>query len=307
MLQVEGQVCRRGVTLRRLRRQATQHHFLQPGRQLGPQAARRGRVHPEALAQAARGLRLAERQLTGQQLVEHDADGKDIAARIAAHTHHLFRGHPGRRAHGPAQLFGQQVREMRVARQTEIEQHHAAIVAHQHVGRLEVQVHGVLLVQAVHGMRHGHAQFHHGVDRRALGLLQPVLQRAPGDVLHHQVRHALKVAGSDEARHMRAGQRLQDLVLNLEAHDVLGPVARSHARNLHHHGETGLPGALRVGDVVDVRHAAVVEALPHDKAIQLASGLQQFHRPSSSRSAKNPGRPARRIASAAAWWLYSTR
>ena len=49
-----------------------------------------------ALAQATGSLWLAKRQFTGGQLVKHDANGKDVAARIAAHTDHLFRRHPHR-------------------------------------------------------------------------------------------------------------------------------------------------------------------------------------------------------------------
>jgi hypothetical protein len=36
---------------------------------------------------------------------------------------------------------------------------------------------------------------------------------------------------------MRAGEHGQDLQLDLEADDVLGPVARRHARDLHGHGK----------------------------------------------------------------------
>ena len=126
----------RRVTLGRFRLQAAQNNFLKPLGQLGLQLARRRRVHPQTLANAAFGLRCAKGQLARGQLVQHDANGKNIAAGVAAHPHYLLGRNPGRGTHGLAQLLGQQIGVQRIARETKIKQHRAAIGANQHVGRL---------------------------------------------------------------------------------------------------------------------------------------------------------------------------
>ena len=305
MHQVEGQVRGRRVALLGHRVQAAQDHLLQPLGQIGAQLARRRRVHPKALAQTGIGLRVAKGQLTGRQFVQHDADGKDVAARIAAHAYHLFRRHVDRRTHRAAQLLGQQVGVVRVKAQTKIEQQRAAVRAYQHIGRFQVQVHGVLLVQAVRSSRHGGAQARQRGRIRALALLiqlQPVVQRVASDVFHHQIGHHIQIARRHQTRHMRAGQHLHDLVLDLEADDVLCTIARGHARHLHHHLEVGFAPA-GVMDPVDQRHAAGVDAVLDQKAVDLGARCNQFQCPVSSRCAKNSGRPAARMLSAAAWWL----
>ena len=130
---------------------------------------------------------------------------------------------------------------MRVAGQTKVEQHHAAIRAQQQVGGLEVEVANVLGMQALQGLGGGHADtdqlFH--ANRRALGLLdiQPLLQALTRDMFHHQIGQVEEVATGHQARHVGALQHLQHLQLDLEAHDVLGPIARGHAGHFHHHGK----------------------------------------------------------------------
>ena len=264
--------------------------------------ARRCGVHPQALAQTALGLRRAKGQLAGAQLVEHDADGKNIAARVASHAHHLLRRNPGGRAHGFAQLLGQQVGVQGVAGQTKVQQHGATIGANQHIGRLQVQVHGVLLVQAVHRQRHRRTQTRQCFHGRAFGQVKPVLQGLPRHIFHHQVRHMVEVTCGHKARHVRAADDLQHLVLDLEADDVLGTVARRHARNFHGQRKAGVARAFGVAHAVNMRHAAGVDAFFNGETVQLCTGHQQLHRPVSSRSAKKAGKPACRIAAAADWW-----
>ena len=116
MFQVKRQMRSRRVAFSRFGLEATQHHFLQPLGQIVAQAAWRGRVHPQTLAHAALGLRVAKGQLGGGQFVQHDANGKDVAARVAAHADHLLGCNPSGRAHGLAHLFGQQIGVVRVAR-----------------------------------------------------------------------------------------------------------------------------------------------------------------------------------------------
>jgi hypothetical protein len=109
---------------------------------------------------------------------------QDVAARIAAHAHHLLGGNPGGRTHGLAQLLGQQVGVVGVAGQAKVQQHGAAVATEQHIGGFQIQVHGVLLVQCMQGARHRRAQpgdlLHAGWG---LGI-QPVFQGLAGHVFH---------------------------------------------------------------------------------------------------------------------------
>ncbi len=258
----------RGVTLLGHGLQAAQHHLLQPLGQFGAQLARRHRVHPQPLAHATRSLRFTKGQLAGAQLVEHDANGKQVAARVAAHAHHLFGGNPCGRAHGFAQLLRQQIGKMRVAGQAKVQQHGLPPGAYEYVGGLKVQVHHVLLVQRVHGAGNGGAQLGNDLVVWQRALVNPVVQRAAVHVLHHQVGHALQVACGHKARYMGALQGLHDLALHLKAHDVFATVARSHARYLHGHGKAGIALALRVVHAVDVGHATRVDAFFDFKSVQ---------------------------------------
>ena len=296
--EVKRQVRRRRVALGGNRLQAAQHYLLQPRRQVRAQAPWRHRIDPQTLAQAGRRMRGAKGQARAAQLVEHDAQGEEVAARVTTHAHDLLRRDPGRRADGLAQLLGQQVWVMGVAGQAKVQQHGAAVGAQQHVGRLQVQVHGVLLVQGMHGARRGRAQtrdvFHGQVGRKR----QPVLQGVAGDVLHDQVGQARQVAAGDKAGHVAALQHLHQLALDLVADDGFGAIAGAHARHLHHQIKAR-PWAARSVHAVNVRHGAAVYAGLDAKAVDLVTGLQAPHRPCSRRCAKYGGKPAARMAAAA--------
>jgi hypothetical protein len=99
---------------------------------------------------------------------------------------------------------------------------------------------------------------------------------------------------------MGAAEHLHDAVLDLEADDVFRAVAGRHARHLHGHRKAGVALAVGIVHPVDVGHAARVDAVLNREAVNNGSGFQQLHRPDSKRSAKNSGRPARRMAVAAA-------
>ena len=299
--QVQGQVGGRGVAARGFGFQAAQDDFLQPRGQVGPVLARRGGGHPQALAQSARGGGGAKRQLARGQLVQHHANGEDVAARVAAHAHHLLGRHPRGRAHGLALLFGQQVGEVRVARQAKVQQHGMVLVREQHVAGLEVEVAGVLLVQAVHRVGQGGAQAGDEFFVGPLARVQPVLQGVALQVFHGDVGQPVQVARGHKARHVWPGEGGQDLQLHLKAHDVLGPVARGHARDLHGHGKARVGRAAGVFHPVDMGHAPCVDAVAHHKAVHHGAGFQQFHRPTSRRWAKLAGKapPVARMAAAA--------
>ncbi len=275
--EIECELRGRRVALRGLGLQAAQDHLLQPGRDVRAVLARRARRHPQPLAQAASRGRCAERQLTRCEFVEHHADGEDVAAQVAAHAHHLLGRDPGGRTDGLAHFLGEQVGVVRVEREAEIQQHRAAVGPQQHVGGLEVQVADILLVQAVHREGHGRAEPRDVIRARAVARIQAVLQRVALHVFHGEVGQAREVARGHEARRVRALQRGQDLQLHLEAHDVLGAVARRHARHLHHEREPGVLRGIGAGNAVDVRHAARVQALVHHESVHRGAGSEQLH------------------------------
>ena len=262
------------MPLVRLGLQAAQDDFLQPLGDVGPVLAQRGGCHPEALAQPALGRGCAKGQFARCQLVQHDADGKDVAARVAAHAHHLLRGNPGRRSHRLAQFLCQQVRVVRMAGESEVQQDGMVVAAEQHIAGLEIEVAHVLLVQAVHGPGHGGAQAGDGVGRWAFGLLQPVVQRGAVDILHHQVGQAVHVTRGHEARYMRPGEGGQDLQFHLKTDDVLRAIASRHARDLHGQREPWIGWSHGIFDTVDVRHSTRVDAIEHRESIDLGSRFQ---------------------------------
>ena len=98
MAQVKRQVRGRRIAFRGLWLQTAQNHLLHPLRQIRLELARRWRIHPQSLPQAAGRPGRAKRQFAGGEFIKHHADRKNIAARVAAHTHHLLGRNPGWRA-----------------------------------------------------------------------------------------------------------------------------------------------------------------------------------------------------------------
>ena len=196
---------------------------------------------------------------------------------------------------------------MRVARQTKIQQHRDTIGADQNVGRLEVQVANILLVQTVHRTRHGRTQSGHPGHGQVLALIEPVLQCLALDILHHKIGQTGQIACGHKARHMGPLQLGQDLRLDFKADDVLSAIGRCHARNFHGHGELGLPataiGQRGIHHLVNVRHAACMQTGLDFKAVDQVSRIEKFQRPSYSRCAKYSGKSTRRIAADASAWL----
>ena len=94
--QVKCQRSSRCMTFGGFGLEAAQDNLLQPLGQVCAPPSGWHRIGPQALAQPAPGLRVAKGQLARGQFVQHDADGKDVAARISAHADHLLGRHPGR-------------------------------------------------------------------------------------------------------------------------------------------------------------------------------------------------------------------
>ena len=299
MVQIEGEMRGGGITIGCFRFETTQHDLLEPFRQVGVNCTRWHRIHPQTLAQAGIGTRLAERQFARRQFVQHHADREQVAARIAAHADDLFGGHPRCRTDGLAGFLGEQIGIVRVAGESEIDQHGRAVGADHDVRRFQVEMAGILAMQVVRGECDGGTEFADRVDGERVGRVQETIERAAVDAFHHQIRVSGQVAGGDEAWDMRTGDGLQHLLLDFVTDDAAGPVA-AEARSLHHHRKAGIGRAIGIGDGMDGTHAARMQAVADAEAVDDRAGREATHRPSASRFAAWSSTPARTMARIAA-------
>jgi hypothetical protein len=106
-----------------------------------------------------------------------------------------------------------------VARQAEVHQHGGAVGAEHHVAGLDVQVHQALAVQVVQRGGHARRRWRTTSSSGSGAASSRGLQRLALDALHHDVGLAREVAARHELRHVRALQRRQDHLLDLEADD----------------------------------------------------------------------------------------
>ena len=238
MGEVVGELRGRGVARFRADRQAAQDDFLQPGRQVRPERARRQRVDVEPPPHGAARGRRTERPVARRQPIGDDAEGEDVAARVVAPALQLL-GSNALAAAGrqPVRLLDQ-IGQFGVAGDAEIDQHCRAVGAKQDVAGLEVEVHDILPVQVVHGGGDGADQAgdFRRIERRARhGIAQPAVL----DALHDQPGRAVLVAAGDEAWHMRALQAAEDHLLHLEADEAAGVAAEAELGNFHQQREGG--------------------------------------------------------------------
>jgi hypothetical protein len=231
MGQVKGQLRGRGVAVFGVDLQAMQDDLLHPRRQVGAQHARRDGLLVQPSAQAAHARGRAERARAGGEVVQDDAQGEQVAARVGAVVQHLLRGDVRSGAHGQAELLGQQVGQPIVARQAKIDQHGVAVGPEHDVARLDVVMDDVLLVQIVQGLGDARADARDLVHGQRQ-LLEAGAQRLPLQQFHDDVGLRLESAAGDPARHVRAVQHRQDHLLDLEADDGRRIVAQQ--RDLHH-------------------------------------------------------------------------
>jgi hypothetical protein len=99
--------------------------------------------------------------MTGGELIENRADRVDITARVAAHMMQLFGCNTGRGAFFLAERGIVQIRQLGVVRHAEVDQHHLAAGAVAHVGRFEVEMNDVLVVQRLHRATQAHTKVAH--------------------------------------------------------------------------------------------------------------------------------------------------
>ena len=229
MPQVLGQVAGRAVAVRRPLGQGAQADPVQLDRDRVVQLAGRARLLRLDLLQNFIRALAPVRPLSGEQLVEDDAQAVDVGAGIDAVplAAGLFRAHVGRRA---GQLGAGA--EVHIAqRQAEVCHHGPALFVEQDVGRLDVAVDQAAAVGVVQGFGHLGDE---GCRFRAggPGLPQPGPQILAGDELGNHVAEA--VGGPAHV---------------VDGHDARVVQGRQHAGL----GQEGLDVGRR-GDAVAVRH-----------------------------------------------------
>ena len=277
VLQIERQLRGGLVAALGLDLQAAQDHFLQPGRAVGAQRARRHRVDVEPPAQAAHAVGLAERPLAGGEVVEHHAQREQVAARVVAHELHLLGRHVRPGAHRQREFLVQQVGQVVVARQAEIDQHGGAVGAEQDVAGLDVQVHQVLAVQVVQRGGHARADLDHFIECQR-GFFELGQQRRARDALHHDVGLAGEVALGDVLRHVAAGEHRQDHLLDLEADDGGRVFAALDARHLHDQLQAAVALVVHLLHLPEVGHAAHMQFFQQLEAVDHHARRQQAGR-----------------------------
>ena len=108
---------------------------------------------------------------------------------------HVF-GRPDR----PMELLLEQVGQLLMARQAEIDQHGVTGGAKQDVGRLEIEMQHVLLVQIARARRRSPTPMRKTSSTARAPSNSALSQRRPGDLLHHDVRLHGEIAVRDPAR-----------------------------------------------------------------------------------------------------------
>jgi hypothetical protein len=136
---------------RRIAAQKIAAQLGQIGRRVGQKLYRRLRLAPLLLHQDDDG-RAVERQHPGQRAVQHGPDRVPVAGRAERQRRALLRRHV---VDGPdhAVVVGHgAARARHVGDEAEVEQHHAPVAVHHHIGRLDVAVQLVGLVQHLNAL-----------------------------------------------------------------------------------------------------------------------------------------------------------
>ena len=231
---------------------------------------RRGAVHD--LLQHLEIGRAAERPVAGQQFVEHDAERKDVAARIERLPRPLLGRHVGDGADDdalPRALHRRRVR--RVAgliqlRETEVGELGVAALGDQNVFRLDVAMQDARRMRD--GQTVGHAdQELHDLPPRPPALSGPILQRAAVHVLDDQILTTVFGAGFEHRQDVWMVERRGGLRLLLEAleYQRIGDPVGEHL-DRHRTRQS------RVMSAIDFAHAAGAD--PFDDFVEAESSAR---------------------------------
>ena len=210
----------------------------------------------------------AERQLPGDHPVPDDAHRVLIRPAVHLLALGLLRGHVVRRADDhPGAREG--ARRLEGLGNPEIGEHHAAVVVEHDVRGLHVAVHDAALVRVAQRARRLPQHPLDVVGGEWLLLLEHVLQRCAGDVLHHEVVEAalaLDPVDRDDVGVVELGRGLRFLLESLD-----------YLRVLRNVGWQDLDGDLAVERQVVRKEDRPHPALPHhplDLVLALHDALQ---------------------------------
>ena len=162
-------------------------------------------------------LRLAEERASpGQHLVEDDAEGEDVGARVDEIADRLFRRHVARGADGRAGAgqrhagggaLGRRVVRLADLGDPEIQHLHQVVVGDHDVARLQIAMHDAGTMRAPHGLRNLGGVAHDLVDAEG-ALLEEAAQGAAPHQLHGDEVDALvgvDLVDRDDARMIEGG------------------------------------------------------------------------------------------------------
>ena len=268
MQQIKGQLRRRGITACGVDLQTAQDDFLKPRRNGRIERARRHGVAPDAPFQPLQPLRIAKGTHACREKIHQNAQRKLVAARLMPYAQHLLRRHIGRGAIGQAEFLHHQVRQLVVMREAIINQHHLAIGAEQHIGRLEIKVDHMLAVKIMQRRGNFCAQCRNiGAGHRQV--FKSGQQRGRVDMLHHQIGLGGKIPHSHIFGHMNALEARQNHLLHLEADNGRRVFALMDHRHFHQHRHVYIrPRHLPQGG-----HAALIDEFDNFKT---ADGCARF-------------------------------
>lgn len=199
------------------------------------------------------------RLLTDQHLVQHDAEGVDVAAGVGGAAGDELGGEVGDR---PQKLLsGRRVRR-RGPGQSEVADLDASVLGEQHVLRLDVAMHDP---GAVRGGEAREDRIHDGDglrDREPLLLPEQFAQRDAGQVLHHEVGELAVLSLIEDVDDVRVREAGRGAGFLDEAALEGGVVAEVRVHHLE--GDAPLEPEIR-GDV-DRRHPATCDPCAHTVA-----------------------------------------
>ena len=222
----------------------------------GSERAQRRRLVGDVLHRD-RDRRVAlERHAAREHLVEHHAERVDVGLRPDAATARLLGREVLRGADDRADLGHLRVAGVGDAEVGDLD---AAVVADEHVVRLDVAVDDAVLVGVAQAGEHLHRDRDRALGRERALLLDDLLERAPLEVLHRDVRAAVGLAAVVDGDDVRVVEARGGLRLAPEALDELAVLGVA----LGHDLERDLAAEARVLGQVDRRHAADAQAPEH--------------------------------------------
>ena len=156
----------------------------------------------------------AERQLSGEHAIAEDPERVLVGAAVHRLPLGLLRRHVVRRPDDHAGA-GEPARRLQRLGDPEVGEHDAAVMVEHDVGRLHVAVDDAARVRVAERARRLPQHALHVIERQRLLLLQHVLERRPGDVLHHEEVEsflALDAVDGDDVGVVELGRRLRFLL-----------------------------------------------------------------------------------------------